>query len=90
MFSVLFYFLSYLEIPHNIICYPDLNEGRKRCINGKFQRKTQNKLHYVAELVTETGKNTQPGRSEILKKNEQKAVSNLQRQYPKTDPMPQE
>lgn len=52
MSSVLFHSLSYLEISYNIICYADLHEGRMRCINVTFQRKTQNKLQYVAELVT--------------------------------------
>lgn len=52
MYSVLFYSLSYLEISFNEICCPDIYEGRQRCINVKFQRKTQNELQYVTELVT--------------------------------------
>lgn len=87
MYSVLFYSLSYLEISFNEICFPDIPEGRKRGINVKFQRKTQNKLQYVTDLVTkmQVKAGSQTG-LRFPRTTNRKQLSNLQRQYPKPYP----
>lgn len=87
MYSALFYSLSYLEISYNTIFYPDIHEGRKRHNNVKFQRKTQNKLQYVTELVPKMQvKVGSQADLRFQRTTSRKQLSNLQRQYPKAYP----
>lgn len=84
MHSVLFYSLSYLEISFNEICCPGIHDGRKRCINVKFQIKTQNELQYVTELVTKMQvKADSQADLGFPRATNRKQLSNPQRQYPK-------